>query len=153
MTLRGQLWAWEYSYNLERITITPETGERVDVFRIHPTGAPVGPPVKWRWCSIYYQVKGQLSHLPGAFRADFSIQQDTKTRSSNRWLKECSGPVLHWPGTSWSRGSTAWREEETWQQLQQHRGAESRLSHIIYQYIKYINLYVINLYNIVVPFL
>uniref|UniRef100_A0AAY5KSN5 Tc1-like transposase DDE domain-containing protein n=1 Tax=Esox lucius TaxID=8010 RepID=A0AAY5KSN5_ESOLU len=66
----------------------------------------------WCWSTVFSEVQGQRSHLPGSFRAfpaadqlygdaDFIFQQDLapahSAKATSTWFKDHGIPVLNWP--------------------------------------------------------
>ena len=98
----------------------------------------------WCWSTVFSEVQGQLSHLPGSFRAlpaadqlygdaDFIFLQDLapahSAKATSTWFKDHDIPVLNWPANSadLSPIENLWgncEEEDAIRQTQQCRRAE-----------------------------
>ncbi len=69
----------------------------------------------WCWSTVFSEVQGKHSHIPGSFRAlhasdqlygdaDFIFQQDLapahSAKATSTWFKDHGIPVLNWPANS-----------------------------------------------------
>ena len=69
----------------------------------------------WCWSTVFSELQGQRSHLPGSFRAlpaadqlygdaDFIFQQDLapvhSAKATSTWFKDHGIPVVNWPANS-----------------------------------------------------